>query len=318
MSNFLARVAAKPWVRTQVCASAMGVVLLAGTVAYGAYRAKDSARKLGAEILTNIAPTDGADSIEFNGAHFYFAAKTLDADVDSVLIRAKEICAHEGADLERELGPVTARIPIAKLMGNPAADQALGLNKLLTVETDNGHAGDVGCWVRRSHDPSTGILERVRKFAKTGDLAEFGSLQYIHAEQHGKKTAVRILWSEGPLSISNMFPKQGDTPGRDIDAVPRPPSSARILFGKIQSSDREVVGYRSTQTPEQVNSFYAKELPGLGWREIDLGVTPDTDSAKVPLRHVYEHAQRRALLAITPSDDSTGATWIEFPSGSSE
>ncbi|HWZ87355.1 MAG TPA: hypothetical protein VNW92_00860 [Polyangiaceae bacterium] len=273
---------------------------------------------MGAEILTNVSPTDGADSIEFNGVHFYFAAKTIDADLQTVLTSAAAICEREGADMARELEPVVGQLPIGKAVGDPSAGRDLALDKLLMIENEGDRAGEVGCWVRRSTNPSRGILDRVRRFAETADLSEFGSLQYIHAEQHGKRTSVRLLWSEGPISITSMFPKQGDTPGRDLDSLPRPPGSARILFGQIQGTKREVVGYRATQTPEQVNSFYARELPSLGWKEIDLGVTPDTDGAKVPLRHAYEQGQRRALLAVTPNDDSTGATWVEFPTGSTD
>ncbi len=304
------RLMSKPWLRAQICAAAMGSVLLLGTGAYASHHAKAIALKLGAEILSNAAPTSAADSIEFNGAHFYFSTAVLNAKLDDVLNGAEAICKREGADFENQLGPVVAALPSADLPAGISRSD-VDLSRVLTVRADTDQSGEVGCWVRRSTKPKRTVLESARAFAESFDLAEFGSLQFVHAEQHGGKTFVRVLWSEGTLSLRDVFPENRDTPGRDLESVPRPVGSFRVLSAHIQNAGRHVVGYQSPDTPQQINGFYGAELPKLGWHEIDLG-QPEVDSGPL-LQHAYEKPGRRALLALTPSDDGTGTTWVELP-----
>ncbi len=310
MNTVRRKIWSKPWLRAQVCATAMGSVLLVGTAAYGSHHAKAVALKLGAEILSSAAPASRADSIEFNGAHFYFSTAVLNAKLDDVLNGAEAICEREGADLEKELGPTVAALPSADLPAGISRDE-VDLSRLLTVRTDTDRSGEVGCWVRRATKPQRGVLDSVRAFAESFDLAEFGSLQFVHAEEHGSKTFVRVLWSEGPLSLRDVFPENRDTPGRDLEALPRPVSSFRVLSAHILNAGRHVVGYESPDTPLQINSFYTAELPKLGWHEIDLGQAEVTDGPL--LQHAYEKPGRRALLALTPAEDNTGVTWVELP-----
>ena len=308
--TFFRRMLGKPWVRVQLCALTMGGILLAGTGAYAAHRAKDSAVRLGAEIMTNASPTSTGDSIAFNGSHFYFSVRVLNAKVEDVLRGAEAICKREGADLERDLTPTLSKLPLGELGVSTMASE-LDVSRLLTVRSEAGKSGEVGCWVRRSQGPQRSVFERVRAFGNSLDFSEFGSLQFVHAEQHGDKTLVRVLWSEGHLSMRDFFPENSDTPGRDLDALPRPPGSFRVISAHVQGAGRHVVGYQSPQTPEQLNAFYAEQLPKLGWSEIDLG--EQAQSGAGLLQHAYQRPGRHALLALTPGDEGTGATFIELP-----
>lgn len=313
-SPLLRRLLKKPWFRAQICATSMGAILLAGTAAYGAHRAKDSALRLGSEILTSAAPTSSADSISFNGAHFYFSVRVLNAKLSDVLSGAEAICKREGADLERDLGPALAKVPLGEL-GAAALTDELDVSRLLTVRTEADATGEVGCWVRRGQGEPRSIWQRARAFGESLDFSEFGSLQFVHAEQHGNRTLVRVLWSEGKLSMRDFFPENRDTPGTDLSDLPRPPGSFRVISAHVQGANRHVVGYQSAQTPEQLNAFYGEHLSKLGWSEIDLG--GHEEQTGTLLQHAYEREGRHALLALTPSasedEPGTGATFVEFP-----
>lgn len=303
MSQLWSKLSKKPWLRAQACVAAMGAVLLAGSGTYGAYRAKDSAKRLGSEILSSVEPI-GGELIEFNGARFRFSASVVEDSLESVVERAAKICDRENQDLERELGPALSHIPASALAG-----QKLEAGKLLTLQSAESSAvGEVGCWARRGSQPQR-FLDRVKRFAETGDLSELGSLSYVRAERHGQKTLVRMLWSEGPLVMNGLFPAEGDVPGQDLQDVPRPVGATRILSARVAGTERHVVGYDTLQSVASLNGFYTTELAKNGWKELDLGAT---EPPQERLSHAFERGDRRALLALTPSDHGTSATFIQL------
>ena len=303
------RLSAKPWLRAQLCSAVMGSTLLVGGVAYASHRAKETALRLGSEIMTSAGPSQKGASIYFNGAHFFFDTQVLNSKLEDVMAGAQAICQKEGEDLVHDLGPRFDSLPAD--IASKALLSQLDVSKALTVSTDsNGNSGEVACWVRRSQGPKKTMFERAKSFAQSFDLSEFGSLQFIHAERHGNRTLVRMLWSEGSLSLNDLFPEKKDTPGHDLTDLPRPVGSIRIIAAHVEGAGRHVVGYESHQTPEQLNAFYARELSALGWQEIDLGERPDGEP---PLQHAYQRGERHALLALTVGEEVTGATWLEVP-----
>ncbi|MFZ5896379.1 MAG: hypothetical protein ACOY0T_35320 [Myxococcota bacterium] len=297
------KLSAKPWLRVQLCLAVIGAVLLLATGTYAAYRAKDSATQLGAQILNSVDVSSG-EAIEFNGARFYFSANVVNDSVHSVVERAEKICDQENKDLANELTPALSRLPESALGG-----QKLMPSKLLTLQSEGSSSvGEVGCF-RRRHGNASRFLDRVKRFAETLDFSELGSLSYVRAERYGDKTLVRTLWSEGPLSLKNVFPAEGDAPGEDLRDIPRPSGATRILSARIVGTERRVVGYDTTLPLARLNDFYASELRSSGWKELDLG-------AKEPINErasrAFERADRRVLLALTPSSHGTSATLVEL------
>ena len=126
----------------------------------------------------------------------------------------------------------------------------------------------------------------------------------------GKKTLVRAIWSQGPLSLHSIFPSEGDTPGRDLDGLPRPKSSSRILAAHIEGQNRHVVGYTSAEKPAQVLEFYTKELGAKGWKPVGL----DNEKHGGPdISRAYQRDRDLALLVISPDDKGAFATWMLVP-----
>jgi hypothetical protein len=310
-NTFWRRMLARPWVRAQLCSGIMGSVLLAGGAAYAAHRAQTSAVELGSEILTNVAPLKGAESVSFNGAHFFFANQIINAKLDTVLAGAESICKKEGADLKRDLGGTLANVPVTILP--PAIAREADFTSLLTSGKKTEKSGEVACWVRRSQTAQRSILQRVAAFSESFDLSEFGSLQFMHAEAMGAdKTLVRMVWSEGKVSLRELFPEDKDTPGHDLPDLPRPVGSFRVVSAHVQGAGHDLVSYQSSQTPEQLDAFYAKQMKTLGWQEVDLGERTEEERQEYS-QHAYRRAGRSALLALTPGDQFTDATFIELP-----
>ena len=303
MSEFWSKLSAKPWVRVQVCLAAMGAVLLVGSATYATHRAKDSAVRLGSEIL-NAVDLEGGEVIEFNGARFHFAATVVQEDLDTVAERATQLCERDSQELATDLGPALSRLPASALAGH-----GLDAKKLLLLDSSaSTSVREIGCF-RRQRGGAQRFLERVKRFAETGDLSEFGALSYVRAERHGDKTLVRSLWSEGRLAITSVFPAEGDAPGADLLDVPRPLGATRILSARIEGTERRVVGYDTGRSLAELNDFYGRELQRRGWKELDLGAKEPLDAR--PAR-AFEREHRRALLALTATAHGTSATFVEL------
>ncbi|HET9929751.1 MAG TPA: hypothetical protein VFQ35_03655 [Polyangiaceae bacterium] len=303
MSEFWSKLLAKPWLRVQACIASMGAILLAGSATYATYRVKDSAVRLGSEIFRAVE-LEGGEVIEFNGARFHFAANVVTDELDAVAERAARLCEQDAAELASELAPALSRLPAAAMRGHE-----LDARKLLTLESAKAPSvREIGCF-RRPTGSARGFMQRVKRFAETGDFSEFGTMSYVRVERHGDKTLVRALWSEGRLAVSSLFPAEGDVPGADLRDVPRPRTSTRILAARIVGTDRRVVGYDTELGRAELNEFYGRELLRLGWKELDLGAKEPSNER--PSR-AFERGERRALLALTPSAHGTSATFVEL------
>jgi hypothetical protein len=319
MKKWLSAALAKPWVRAQLCATIIGSMLSVGGVAYAKHRARTFALKVGSEVLVNM-PDGGTEAVVFNGARFFFDAVVTDKSVDSVLSRAEDLCADEAKDLKDELGPLMHYLAphLSDASGDMRTSSLLTVRSDKPVEVPNASAsdqssGDVACWVRREGIGKT-LVDRAKAFASTFDLSEFGSLQYVHATKQGNKTLVRVIRSQGPLALNDIFPDDGDVPGRELNGVPRPPESDRILSAYIEGQRRDVVGYASPSKPAEIVGFYAEQLAKNGWTEVSL----DSDRNPIPgptLMRAYQRDRHAALLAVSPDSNGKGssATWVSIP-----
>lgn len=82
-----------------------------------------------------------------------------------------------------------------------------------------------------------------------------------------------LSWRE---LVSNGFPPAGsaDNPGKDLDFIPRPPESTRLV--SVIMPNFSYLGYLSTYTVDQLRDFYSKNMLSLGWEaedEISMGDT---------------------------------------------
>jgi len=100
-----------------------------------------------------------------------------------------------------------------------------------------------------------------------------------------------------PLSVKDFaanLPTQ-DVEGKDLEDVPRPPSSVR--FTNTEIGTRSLLVYRSSLTVEDIRGFYQSEMARLGWQlEGDFAVNKAVEA--------YKNNTRRKDLGIrTPFSD---------------
>jgi hypothetical protein len=155
-------------------------------------------------------------------------------------------------------------------------DQLALFDGVIRVENERG--GAVACLdVGDERGSATSLLERARRFVDSGDAASFGELRYVRAERTESGVFAVMMWTDGPLNIKHMFPREGDAPGVEFPDLPRPPNSRRILsaWEEGQRPALNIYAAKDAQ-PESLDAHYRAELPKLGW---ELLTPPGSDGA---------------------------------------
>jgi hypothetical protein len=188
------------------------------------------------------APSEEVRRLHLNGVRFSFRTRTVDASLDDVLDHYETTC---GAAIATQ----TAR---------------------------NGAAGYVACLDLGSAPLGLGeIVSRFVRFAETGDLLEVGAPRYVLARRAADGAPSKVLlltvWADAQFNLYRMLPRPGaDAVGVDLDGVPRPPGSRRVLSAWEERRPSGVFVYRvPLMSAQELESFYRAELLGAGWRVIE-------------------------------------------------
>jgi hypothetical protein len=141
------------------------------------------------------------------------------------------------------------------------------------------------------------MMSRVKEAIHTGDMSRVGDMRYVYIRKDVRRTAFVAMWSEGPLNLKQMFPKQGDVPGNDPPGLPRPPGTRRVLSGYPLSVEASLNMYNSSsQNATQLLEFYHRELPRAGF-------VVDT---KPHERFLAAHDRKRSITISLSDDARTG------------
>jgi hypothetical protein len=159
--------------------------------------------------------------IELNGAAVFMTHGSTQDPVSAVLDQFEATCkesngvfVEQWAQLERALG---------------ASWMLPGLFSGV-FRAQEGEAGAVACFA--SQQPvrdSAALLPRLKEVTASGDLSKLGDVRYVRAERANGETVYLAMWTEGPVNVRQMFPKQGDAAGFDLVGVPRPSNARRLI-----------------------------------------------------------------------------------------
>jgi hypothetical protein len=168
------------------------------------------------------------------------------------------------------------------------------LDGVLVQQTDKGTI--VACVDTRgtswlSHE----MLDRLKRFAESGDLAEIGTFRYalVKKREYGAHIVTMSTGTSAPLL--KMFPKTGDVPGPDHRYVPRLAGSRRVL--SVSTHDLQMLAYEhSDRRLLDVITDTQKELVGKGLALRDLETAP-------PGAHVWvNHGAEQAVITFAERD----------------
>ncbi len=193
--------------------AALGVavtVVFSRLGAAGTDEARDQMMAVGAEMLRVPEPPQAgsSDRLLFNGAELDVTRGRSAQSVDQLLAAAEASC--------------TAR--------------AGGASPLRGGGDERGF---VAC-----QDPSAQrrLIERAGA-AVSGDGAMTLPIAYLYAERRGGATHFIRFLSEEPIDLRALFPREGDAPGPDTTALPRPRSSRRALGMRVAGQPYDAAVY---------------------------------------------------------------------------
>jgi hypothetical protein len=239
---------------------AIGLAALSFRSAYGdvKYSALEMGRELGQ--LDDVGP---GRPLMLNGQPVHIRSSTEQVPVGTVLDAVEERCRRSSVGLAEALDdlPALAKKDLPQKLDGQAASAVI-------TERSYGR-GMVACLVREDGAPARSLgdsVERLARFAESGDLSQVGSLRYLYAEatENGETHMVSV-WTDGVFDLGAFAPEKGDAPGSDLDGVPRPEGSHRMLTAGADGVPYSVRLYRAVGSPQQVFGFFDQELPRRGW-----------------------------------------------------
>lgn len=204
---------------------------------------------------------DAPRDLFINGQRIRLASGTTTHDLDTVLATYEARCAASDGGLGDEARALTA--------GGALPEQ--GETPIGVLRESSERRGYVACLdLGPTSIGAQGVLERIRRFEQTKDLAAIGDFRYVFAERTETGTHFVALWTQGAFKIEAMFPRSSDAPGRDPVAVPRPAGARRILSSWEDGHPQSLVVYevRAMRAPNLVD-FYRERLPAEGWRWVE-------------------------------------------------
>ncbi len=192
-----------------------------------------------------------------NGMELGVVTLSSQLDVASTLDRLEGVCQHGGIE-------APAALLSRKLESAPARALRRLTHGILRQETEE--RGVVGCIDTGETLDVRTLEQRLAAVERTGDLGELGALRFVFVRRGEDATTALVLWSADSLPFLRAFPKTGDAPGLDIDGVPRPAASRRLLSATEQGSPYTLAMYEAPAgTAGDPLASYVGELERQGF-----------------------------------------------------
>ncbi len=244
-----------------------------------------------------------------NGERMLLATASTTHSLDAVLDYYERRCMARDGALEQELmrvsGAEASRLPVDERLIDA------------TIRHDTGGRGYVACL--DMGEDAIGLTElsaRLKSFSDTGNLGDVGHLRYVYVTDETTSRHVVTFWTEGRFELRKVVPETGDAPGRDVDALPRPAGSRRMLSAWEDGQPQSLTVYAfAPQGEEALERFYRTELPRRGWRvhsprdlaEGSLQRPPELDDVRVL---GAERAGRSAFLVLGEDAEGHGTLTV--------
>jgi hypothetical protein len=135
-----------------------------------------------------------------------------------------------------------------------------------TIRGDKPSQGFVFCASTDHELTKQEKLGRFRKLTTTGDLGSLGAIRYVAVQKVEGGSHVVAAWTHGSFNLYAMFPREGDSPGLDFPAAPRPDDSRRIFAGLIDGASYGANIYEVKGEPDAVFAGVDAKLKAAGWK----------------------------------------------------
>jgi hypothetical protein len=237
-----------------MCLLVILVVLLATCLRSAQARLGEALLGFGDQLvkLQDLRANSEPRQLSINGLSLGVLTLSTDLSVPAALDRFQNLCRQRGGlqvppALANKLGPARTAFD-ATFRQEGQAEGALAC-------IDTGHPLGL-----------EQLTERLAGLQKTGDLAALGQLRYVFARRSGTTTTLLVFWTDGSAPLLELFPPNGDAPGRDPEHVPRPEVSRRILSATEHGAPYHLTLYKAgNQSSEALANWYRGALEARGW-----------------------------------------------------
>ena len=194
-----------------------------------------------------------------NGASFFFSTGNADQSVTEVLDHFHTVC--------RKHGPKVRQMWRASKLPASLARGAEGQPWDGVVRLETERRGVVACLDTGGEGLSShALLERIQRFLDTGDVSSVGDIRYAMVQRsEGERTAFVTSWTDGPVNVHEMFPKEGDAPGSDLPGLARPDGARRVLSGFHRGGEDLLALYTAPKSVDELHDFYLEMLRERGF-----------------------------------------------------
>jgi hypothetical protein len=272
----------------RVVAYATAIAILCGFVSVRFARAEviENSLVIGRQ-MTELAHSakNQAMKVQMNGQEVVFASQLSHDAPRAILDRYEQLCRDNAAQSPDEWRSLAEQAP-AGARGKDIAETGG------TIRGGSRDEGTVMCFVRSKASKAT-LGEALATFQTTGELGAIGQLRYAYVRKtKNGGTHVLTMWTMDKFNVREMLPEQGDAPGEDVAALPRPAGSRRLFAIRIAGAPFGVNAYESDRDPVALASSYDERLTRAGWFAIDIESQAKRDNPRLDgvTGRVYEKA----------------------------
>lgn len=219
---------------------------------------KESLRGLGHQIaqLDGLSPHSAPRKLTMNGLEFGVVTAATSMGVSESLNRFQSLCRTVA---QVDFSATVRRRLEEKVTVAPPEPKGV-------IRQDGEEEGFLACLDLGAGVTEDSLLLHLVEFGKTGNLQALGQLRYALARRSEGVTTLLMLWTEGDAKLTELFPKIGDAPGRDLWELPRPKDSRRILSAFEGTRSNGLASYEITnQLKRVVVDGYRASLREQGW-----------------------------------------------------
>jgi hypothetical protein len=139
-----------------------------------------------------------------------------------------------------------------------------------------------------------------------GKIGEVGHLRYLYFERTASGgTRYLTVWTDDQFDLTKFLPSGSeDAPGSDIDGVPRPPGSVRVLSADERGRLAQMAVYNGQGSVETASMFYNARMQTLGWAPDPRFATYAAEKGMHSMR--YMNAKGHEVVVDLAADERRG------------
>jgi hypothetical protein len=258
---------------------------------------------VGAEMLRyrDADSQDDPRTLFLNGERVHFATGTTRHSLERVLDHYQSKC--------QQVGSFADELALLRESDLESSGEDKGIFDGV-VRASQGKRGVVACLEGAQ---SESIRDKLERFERTADLSDIGDLRYVYAEEGDGVTLFAAFWTEGSFNMGRLFPPEGDAPGRDVEDVPRPPGSKRLLSSFEEGQPQAMTIYaESSKSPTELRRFYRADMKRRGWQHLTVSRAPEgmrlPEEAQNTL--VFERGPRMVIVVVGEDEEMGGTATV--------